>query len=80
MVIGTPDAATAGSIGQCTGDSITVTSPSGYAITPLCGTLSGTHSKFNIFFYYLIKCKKLMPIGTKKVSVVQIFCDLPKFI
>jgi len=43
LVIGTPDAATAGSIGQCTGDSITVTSPSGYAITPLCGTLSGTH-------------------------------------
>jgi len=43
VVIGTPDAATAGSIGQCTGDSITVTSPSGYAITPLCGTLSGTH-------------------------------------
>lgn len=43
MVIGTPDAATVGSIGQCTGDSITVTSPSGYAITPLCGTLSGTH-------------------------------------
>merc|ERR1712203_500254 len=42
VVIGTPDAATANSIGQCTGDSITVTSPSGYAITPLCGTLSGT--------------------------------------
>ena len=50
VVIGTPDAATAGSIGQCTGDSITVTSPSGYAITPLCGTLSGTHSRFNLFF------------------------------
>jgi len=42
VVIGTPST-TATSIGRCTGDSITVTSPSGYAITPLCGTLSGTH-------------------------------------
>lgn len=42
VVIG-PPSTTVGSIGQCTGDSITVTSPSGYAITPLCGTLSGTH-------------------------------------
>lgn len=40
VVIGTPPVTAAA---QCTGDSITVTSPSGYAITPLCGTLSGTH-------------------------------------
>jgi len=43
VVLGAPDAATAGSIGQCTGDSLTVTSPSGNALTPLCGTLSQTH-------------------------------------
>jgi len=42
VVIG-PPSTTVGSIGRCTDDSITVTSPSGYAITPLCGTLSGTH-------------------------------------
>ena len=47
--IGVPSQVAA-SVGQCTGDSITVTSPSGYAITPLCGTLSGTHSRFKIFF------------------------------
>jgi len=34
---------TAGSIGQCTDDSITVTSSAEYPITPLCGTLTGTH-------------------------------------
>jgi len=33
----------ANAVGQCTGDSITVTSPAEYPITPLCGTLSGTH-------------------------------------
>lgn len=41
--IGQPSAGVANAVGQCTGDSITVTSPAGYPITPLCGTLSGTH-------------------------------------
>ena len=63
MVIGTPST-TATSIGRCTGDSITVTSPSGYAITPLCGTLSGTHSRFNIFLLF----NKMQETGTKIVS------------
>ena len=49
--IGVPSQVAA-SVGQCTGDSITVTSPSGYAITPLCGTLSGTHSRFKIFLLF----------------------------
>lgn len=40
--IGQPSTA-AGSVGLCDGDSITVTSPAGFFITPLCGTLSGTH-------------------------------------
>jgi len=42
VAIGQPSTA-AGSVGLCDGDSITVTSPGGYFITPLCGTLSGTH-------------------------------------
>merc|ERR1712156_166901 len=33
----------ANSVGMCNGDSITVASPAGYPITPLCGTLTGTH-------------------------------------
>jgi len=40
--IGQPSVAV-GSRGLCNGDSITVTSPAGYFITPLCGILSGTH-------------------------------------
>ena len=66
MVIG-PPSTTVGSIGQCTGDSITVTSPSGYAITPLCGTLSGTHSRFNIILLFN-KMQETDATGTKIVS------------
>ena len=41
---------TSGSIGECSTDSLTVTSPSSYYITPLCGDIAGTHSKFQIEF------------------------------
>ena len=46
VVLGDPST-TSGAIGKCSADSLTITSPSSYYITPLCGTLTGTHSKFN---------------------------------
>lgn len=42
VILGDPSTTT-NSIGKCTGDSLPITSPSSYYITPLCGTLTGTH-------------------------------------
>ena len=53
VVLGDPSTTT-GAIGECSGDSLTVTSPSSYYITPLCGTLSGTHSKYSNNMYVVI--------------------------
>jgi len=51
---------TSGSIGKCSTDSLTVTSPSSYYITPLCGAIAGTHM--------YVETARATSAGTIKIS------------
>lgn len=45
VTLATPST-TSGAVGKCSTDSITATSPSGNYLTPLCGSLTGSHMYF----------------------------------